>query len=246
MVITGATSGIGKALAIEYSGPHTVLILIARNELALDEVKLQCVALGSEVHCYSTDLSFSGKALQLSNLISNKYTVDLIISNAGLTNCSEGGRTEEWADIENLLAVNLSGAIAITHSVIQDMQKRKKGQVVYVSSLAAYYGMPLTPAYSASKAGLKAYAEAMRGLLAKGSVSVTLVTPGFVKTNMSDKFPASKPFMITAESAAKIIKKGVKRKKRVVSFPLLLSLGMYCLPLLPAAVSDYILSRLKY
>ena len=246
VLITGATGGIGKALALEYASGCVKLILLGRNQAALEAVRLLCEAQGAEVHIYCVDLSSSNNALQASSEVATSHSVDLFISNAGLTNNTQDGEIEKWEAIESLLKVNLLSSLAISHRVLEDMQRRKAGHIAYVSSLGAYYGMPLTPAYSASKAGIKAYAEAMRGLLAAHSVTVTLITPGFVKTSLSDKFPGDKPFMISAGQAAQRIKRGLDRKQRVITFPLLLTLGMRMLTLLPARVADSILASLKY
>lgn len=246
VLITGATGGIGSALALEYSSPNCFLILLGRNNSALKDLRRQCESLGATVRCYVADLSSADEALSLSARISQEYDVDLIISNAGITNNAEDGKVEEWGDINKLLAVNLMGAMAISHAVVKCMQKRRSGHIAYVSSLAAYYGMPLTPSYSASKAGLKAYAEAMRGLLAKDSVNVSLITPGFVKTGLSDQFPGAKPFMLSPQSAAKRIKKGLDKKHKVITFPPLLSFGMRILSILPASIADRILTVLRY
>lgn len=246
ILVTGATGGIGKALALEYASPRVRLILLGRDQASLNVVWELCQKQGAEVKLYCVDLSDIKKSIEVSSKISKCHKVDLFISNAGLTNNTQDGKIEEWEAIESLLTVNLLGALAISHSVLEEMQRRKTGHIAYVSSLGAYYGMPLTPAYSASKAGLKAYAEAMRGLLAKHSVSVTLITPGFVKTSLSDQFPGDKPFMISAEQAARRIKNGLDKKHRVITFPLLLSLGMRLLAFLPARLADSILSYLKY
>lgn len=247
VVITGATGGIGRALAIEYSRVGYVLILLGKNKLALEALQNECIALGAEATYYSVDLVSTQESLELAAYIASQYDVDLIISNAGVTNnVSDDRRIENWNDIEALLAVNLTGAIAITHPILEKMQVNKKGHVAYVSSIAAYYGMPLTPSYCASKAGLKAYSEAMRGLLVKDSVCVSLITPGFVKTSMSDQFLGAKPFMIDAQSAAKKIKKGLDKKKKVIEFPFFLSLGMRLLSVMPASLADRILLMLKY
>lgn len=246
VLITGASGGIGRALALEYAAVGTNIILVSRSKTLLESTGELCRKKGASVCVYCVDLSDITSSVKVSSEIVRLHTVDLLISNAGITNSTQDHRIEDWVKIEEVLSVNLFGALAISHCIIEDMQRRKTGHVAYVSSLGAYYGMPLTPSYSASKAGLKAYTEAIRGLLVKQSVTVTLITPGFVKTSLSDKFPGSKPFMVSPESAARRIKHGLDKKRRVVSFPLALSLGMRFLTLLPAKVSDYILAYLKY
>lgn len=246
VLITGATGGIGFSLALEYAEEGALLILLGRDEEKLKTVSFECEKRGAEVKVYTLDLSSIDASLLVSNEITKAYNIDLLISNAGTTNCTQNGEIERWGKIESLITINLLGALAISHAVIQSMQERGSGHVAYVSSLGAYYGMPLTPAYCASKAGLKAYAEAMRGLLASQSISVTLVAPGFVKTSLSDQFLGSKPFMISADEAARRIKRGLDRKKRVIAFPFPLMLGMRLLAFLPVGLSDFILARLKY
>jgi len=246
VVITGATKGIGRSLSIAYASQCVQLVLIARDEQLLKALSEECRVKGAKAHYYLLDLSNTEEAIKASSEIAEEYDVDLLISNAGITGMADEGEVEPWTQIESILSLNCTGAIAITHSILIDMQNREAGQVAYISSIAAYHGMPLTPAYCASKSAIKAYAEAIRGGLASKSVMITLVTPGFVETDMSDQFPSKKPFMVSADEAAKVIKKGLDRKKRVISFPLILTLGMKCLVFLPAFVSDYILSKFKY
>lgn len=111
-------------LALEWSDSNSLLILIGRDFSKLNDLDLQCEEWGAQAKCYTADLSSSEEATKISTIVSEEYVVDLIISNAGLTNSADEGKTEEWADIKRLLTVNLTSAIAIAHSVIRDMQKR--------------------------------------------------------------------------------------------------------------------------
>jgi len=246
VLITGASGGIGSSLALEYAAEDVLLILFGRNLDALATLALLCEERGAVVKTYCIDFSSIDESLQLSCSIAKSHRIDLLIANAGITNSTSNGETEAWDKIESLITVNLLGALAISHAILEDMQRRRAGHIAYVSSLGAFYGMPITPAYCASKAGLKAYAEAMRGLLRDKSIMVSLITPGFVKTGLSDQFTGSKPFMISPEDAAVRIKRGLDKKKRVIAFPFPLTIGMRVLSCLPSAVADWILSRLKY
>ena len=138
------------------------------------------------------------------------------------------------------------GVLSSIQPLILPMRTRKKGQIAIISSLAAYRGLPITPSYCASKAGIKSYGEALRGLLAKDSVQVSVVCPGFIKSAMSDDFPGAKPFMISADKAAYLIKKGLGANKACISFPFPLNLGTRLLSLLPAFIADFILSKMTY
>lgn len=246
ILITGATSGIGKALVEEYSQPTNFLILVGRCELKLKALCNECQRFDTSAVYYVVDFELPNDVIVLSEEIAATHQVDLLISNAGVTSSTEGGQIEDWEKIEALTAVNYRSAIAIAQPFIHQMQKRGSGHIAYVSSLAAYRGMPLTPSYAASKAALKSYAEAMRGLLKPQSIHVSIVTPGFVKTAMSDQFPGDRPFLWSAERAARYIKQGLDRKKAYISFPKLLTIGMKLLSCLPAWLSDSILARLRY
>ncbi|PWQ95006.1 SDR family NAD(P)-dependent oxidoreductase [Leucothrix arctica] len=246
ILITGATGGIGQALSLVYANAGVRLILLARQEQQLHQLSEACRTKGADVVFFSLDFKNTNDVLMLSTSIVEQFEIDLCISNAGLTSSTVDNVVEPWGNIEQLIDINLTAALAVVHPIVLDMQARKSGQVAYVSSLAAYYGMSLTPAYSASKAGLKAYAEAMRVLLKPSLVSVTLVTPGFVETKMSDQFTGSKPFMISPEQAAIKIKKGLDRHAKVISFPWVLSLGIRVLSCLPASIADRIMVLLRY
>jgi len=126
------------------------------------------------------------------------------------------------------------------------MRQRKTGQIALVSSLAAYRGLPITPSYCASKAGVKVYGEALRGWLAPEGIKVSVICPGFVKSAMSDQFEGDKPFLMTADKAAIIIKKGLVSNKSRISFPFPLNLGTWFLTLLPASFADSILGWISY
>ena len=115
-----------------------------------------------------------------------------------------------------------------------------------MSSLAAYYGLPLTPSYSASKAALKAYGEAMRGLLAADGLGVTVVMPGFVETPMERRFPGPKPFLWSAPRAARVIRRRLRANPARISFPFPLDFGAWITAVLPAAVSQRLIALMGY
>ncbi len=126
------------------------------------------------------------------------------------------------------------------------MRQRGNGQIALVSSLAAYRGMPVTPAYCASKAAVKSYGEALRGWLSPEGIQVNVICPGFVNSDMSDTFSAPKPFMVTATKAANIIKNDLKKNKAIIAFPFPLNLGMWLLALLPFSIASFFLGLSGY
>jgi short-subunit dehydrogenase len=126
------------------------------------------------------------------------------------------------------------------------MRARGSGHIALISSLAAWHGLPRTPAYSASKAALKAYGEALHGSLRDRGVRVTVVMPGYIRTSMADSDPRSKPFMMDAERAARRIARAVERGSARVAFPLPMAAGTRLLALLPASWATWIVRRLRY
>ena len=247
VLITGASGGIGGALAEAYAGPGMRLILQGRDEEKLASAAACCRALGADVRTRVLDLR---DRTALRNWIAQEDAeapVDLLIVNAGVnTNVGPDGAGERWQAIEELLEVNVFAAIASVDAVLPGMRARRRGQIALISSLAAYYGLPVTPSYSASKAALKAYGEGIRGWLAPQGVRVSVVMPGFVESKMCREFPGPKPLVWPAARAARAIQRGLRQNRARISFPFPLNLGSWSLAVLPAGVSERLLALLRY
>jgi short-subunit dehydrogenase len=247
VLITGASGGIGAALARAYACDGVRLSLCARNSAKLEQVAKACTEKGARVEFSSLDVT-DIEALQSWILDQDaKQPIDLVIANAGKTlNVGPNGEEESWADTKALLSVNVDSALATVIPLIAPMRRRRQGQIALVSSLAAYRGMAITPAYCASKAAVKAYGEALRALVAADGVAVSVICPGFVDSDMSRAFPGRKPFMICADQAAMIIRKGLARNRPRIAFPFPLNLGTWLLAMLPAVLADLILQQISY
>jgi short-subunit dehydrogenase len=240
ILITGATGGIGAALARGYAQPGRTLILHGRNASRLASLTRECELRGAQVHNLTFDLRDATAAISILRCLSREHAIDLAIVSTGVSQAiCEGFAAEEWDVAKTILAVNLDGAIATVAGVLPAMRRRGFGQIVLVSSLAAYFGLPITPAYCASKAALKVYGEAMRGWLASQGVAVNVVLPGFVHTQMSDGFPGAKPFLMSPERAATLIRRGLEHNRGRIAFPRRLALAMWFLSVLPAALSQW-------
>lgn len=235
VLITGATSAIGSALAQEYAAPGVTLHMHGRSADRLQEVAAACQAQGAQVVTTLLDVrDFTALRVWLEEL----GPLDLLIINAGMnTHIGPNGEPEPWDEVDALLDVNLKAAMVAVQAVLPAMRARGSGQIALISSLAGYFGLPVTPTYSATKAGLKAYGEALRGWLGPEGIRVNVVMPGYVKSPMCDDMPGPKPFLWSPERAAKAIRCGLARDKARISFPFPLNWGTWWLAVLPASLS---------
>lgn len=247
ILITGATGGIGSALALLYAEPATTLILLGRNESALKELAASCRIQGSRVITYAVDLRDRTALSKLLEEISDSEQIDLAIINAGInTNIGSDGAGEPWNEVEELLDVNVIACMATVHAILPAMRRRGSGQIALISSLAAYFGLPLTPAYCASKAAIKAYGEALRGWLAPEGIRINVVMPGYVESKMCHNMPGPKPLLWGAERAARAIRRGLSADRPRISFPFPLNLGCWLLSVIHPSLSQRILKFLNY
>ena len=247
ILITGATGSIGGALARIYACPGVTLLLHGRNQQLLDDLAIECTQKGANVHTYAFDLRDTAHLRQWASRISNDWPLDLVIANAGMNiDIGKHGEGESWEATSALLNLNLYAVIAMIDAILPAMRARGRGQVALMSSLAAYFGLPVTPAYCASKAAVKAYGEALRGWLGPQGIQVNVIMPGYVDSPMSQAMPGPKPFLVTAEKAAKIIHAGLRDNKARISFPFPLNLGTWFLAVLPAGVSNRIVGWAGY
>ncbi len=246
MLITGATGAIGQALVAHYAVPGRHLYLQGRNLKLLEQLRQKAEQSGATVTLVALDLTDQA-ALQLWFGKLQHQQFDLVILNHGMNiNHGPDNGGESWADAEQLLQLNLVATMAIVHAVLPQMRQRRSGQIALLSSLAAWYGLPVTPSYSASKAALKAYGEGMRGWLAPQGVKMNVILPGYVDSDMSRAMPGPKPFLWTPERAARHIAKRLATNQGRISFPFPLNLGCWLLAVTHPAISERILTWLNY
>ncbi len=247
ILITGATGAIGAALAEEYAQTGTTLILHGRRAERLEEIARAARAAGARVLTHCGDLREAAALRRWVAEVSAAEPVDLFIANAGVNINIGGDRAgERWEETEALLDTNIKGTIAGVDAALPAMRARRSGQIALMSSLAAYYGLPITPSYCASKAALRVYGEALRGWLREDGIGVSVVMPGYIESEMCRSMPGPKPFLMTPDRAARIIRRRLAANPARISFPAPLSWACWWLAVMPPGLAEWILRRLNY
>ncbi len=244
ILITGASSGIGRALALAYAAPGIRLALIGRNAERLEESAAAAKARGAETVTVQLDVRDrdSMRAWIAAQDAANPF--DLAIANAGITTgLANESSSEDPEAVRALLAVNLFGVLNTVEPLLGPMCARRRGQLAFIGSIAGLRGLPFSPAYCASKAAVHAYAESLRGRLERHGVVVSLVIPGFVKTPLEESITAAKPFEIDATRAANIVRRGLSRGKATIAFPMPLYLVARVARILPPRIVDRLFTQ---
>jgi short-subunit dehydrogenase len=219
VIITGASSGIGEAIAIEYANKGYALGLIARRLDRLEALKNKLSKQGAVVAIRALDVANDQQILPTLTSISEELGgVDIVIANAGITAVHRTGKGDFEVN-RKIIQVNLISAMATVDAAARLFRESKtKGQIVGVSSVSAFRGIPGSAAYSGSKAGFSNYLGAVRMELKNKGISVTTVHPGFVATELA-KDMEKYPFVITPEAAAKTIVAGIEKKSSNIIVP---------------------------
>lgn len=245
ILITGASGGIGAALARAYARPGVALALTGRAADRLDAVAEAASRAGAAVTRQVADLRDRGALPAWIAAIDAAHPLDLVIANAGITGGHHGpGREETVEEVHRLIEINFLAACDTIHAALPVMRRRGRGQVALMSSLAGLRGLPYSPGYCASKAALIAYADALRPGLRADGIDVAVILPGFIDTPMLARVNAPKPLTMAPDRAAAIIRHGLDRGSFHIAFPLRLYWLQRAATLLPAGIVDRILNRI--
>jgi len=244
ILITGASSGIGRALARAYAAPGVSLVLMARDAVRLHAAATECLAKGAEVETHTIDVQDRAGMKRLLEEAFARAPIDLVVANAGIaTGLSPGQILENPDSVRGAFAVNVHGVLNTIEPVILPMCARKKGQIALVGSMAGVRGLPYSPAYCAAKAAVHLYAESLRGVLTPHGVDVTLIVPGFVKTAMAARTKSWQPGAIADLEAADIIRRGLARRAPVIAFPRYMYWALKFFSVLPPRLVDFCMRR---
>jgi len=247
VVITGASRGLGAALVRRFAAPGVTLGLIGRDRSALQVVAAECTALGATPRIGVQDVRDAAGMAALLTAWDATAPVNLAIANAGIAaGTRPDGAPEGLAAARAQVEVNLLGALNLLDPLLPAMRRRRAGTIGLVASLAAFRGLPDSPGYCASKAGLWAYGEALRAGLAPEGIRVTLVAPGFFDSAMGARWVGPRPLSLSAEAAAERVERALRRGAPQCVFPRPLGWALRLAPLLPVQMVDALVRRMAF
>lgn len=241
-IVTGASSGIGRALAKQLAAAGARVGLLARRQNLLAELAAEIYASGGIALPVAVDVRCNEDVVRAVRAAREALgPIDLMIANAGV-----GAPTlldpVNIADVDAMIQVNVLGVAYAFSAVLPEMLERRSGRLAAVSSLAGYLGLPGESAYCASKAAVNVYLEGLRSQLVGRGVSVTTLCPGFVQTAMTEQNHFWMPGLMTAEAAARRMLHAIDRRRAVDNFPLSATLLTRLTALLPRAIIARLMS----
>jgi short-subunit dehydrogenase len=216
ILITGASSGIGAALAQHYAAPGVRLVLHGRDADRLDAVAADCRAKGATVETTRFDVTSRDAAAEAIAAADATQPLDLVIANAGI---GSSGRDDGHDNTVTIFDTNVGGVFNTLYPALAAMRPRGRGTVALMSSLASFRGLPGGAAYGASKAAVRVLGEGLRGEVLKDGINISVITPGYVVSPMTDRNSHRMPFLMPVEKAAGIIARGLARGRARIGFP---------------------------
>jgi len=243
VLITGASSGIGKGIALEIAARGAHLGLLARREDLLKEIVAEATTKGVKAVAVAADVRDIHAVRDAADRVRRELgPIDILIANAGIGTSNHAMRlTPEHA--ANVIGINVLGAVNSVAAVLPEMVERKQGRLVAISSLAAYRGLAKSAAYCASKAALSSYFESLRIDLRDSGVGVTIIHPGFIKTDLTAGREAKMPYLMELDDGVRKIVSAIEREKKSYAFPWQLATIVRAGLIMPTAMYDWIAAR---
>jgi short-subunit dehydrogenase len=245
--LTGASSGIGEALAVAMAKQGATLGLLARRKDLLEDLASRCEAAGGHARVYAADVrDAEGVAAAVEAFRKEFGHIDILVANAGVGGKSQAARDLVPTAVEEIIDINVMGAVNAVHAVLPHMLDRASGQLVAISSLAGFRGLPRSAAYSASKAAMTAFFESVRLDVAHRGVDVTIIQPGFIRTPLTAGREAKMPFLMYLDDAVPLFLRAIEKKKRFAAFPWQLASIVRLGRIMPSWMYDRIAGRTKF
>jgi short-subunit dehydrogenase len=232
ILISGASGGLGSALARHYAAAGVRLALGGRNTDRLTAVAEACRAAGAEVSLAAVDVT-DAPATRHWVLSEDEHSpLDLIIANAGISG-ETGGAGTETALATRIYTVNVLGVLNTVEPLLPRLISRGSGQIGIVSSIAGFRGLPRGPAYSGSKAALLVHGEAWRVGLVSAGVGVSVICPGYIRTPLTARHRFKLPFLLEPEAAARLTAAGLAANRARIIFPWQIRVASWMFRVLP-------------
>lgn len=247
VLLTGASSGIGEGIAIAIAAKGARVGLLARRRELLESLAKRCVEAGGDAVALEADVTDAAAVRAAADDLRGEFgPIDILIANAGI-----GGNNAETRDlapeaVKKVIDINLLGAANAVHAVLPGMLERGSGQLVAISSLAGFRGLPKSAAYSASKAGMTAFFESVRLDVRHRGVDVTIIQPGFIKTPLTSGRENKMPFIMELDDSIPHFLKAIEKRKKFAAFPWQLAAVVRLGKIMPTFVYDRIAGRASY
>ena len=246
VLVTGASSGIGRALAVELGRRGARVGLTARRAEELLKVAGEVERAGGQALALTADVRNAAEMDGVAAKVRESWgRVDVLIANAGMSSTTAGSNLSA-VEASDVISINVVGVVNSVAAVLPDMLKRGSGHLVAISSLAALRGMPKSGVYSASKAAVSTFFESMRVDLRGSGVDVTVIHPGFIRTPMTAGRKKKLPFLLEPDDAACRILRAVERRARTYAFPWLLATAVRLIRHMPSALYDRFASNTSF
>lgn len=246
IAITGASGGLGAALALEFAASGVTLSLAGRNRAALDDIANRCQMRGAFVKTTDFDLRDHDALRTWLTASDQALALDLFFANAGVSLTASPDGVETQDDLDRLLAVNATATLVSINHAARLMAARGNGHIGTVCSLAALLPLPDSPGYCAGKAAARMYSLALRQKLKKKGVKITVICPGYLDTPMGRRVSTATPFLWTPERAAGHIARKIRGNPAEIVFPWPLALGIRLLDFLPRKVAAFFANHFAY
>ncbi|HEY8070333.1 MAG TPA: SDR family oxidoreductase [Burkholderiales bacterium] len=239
--ITGASTGIGEALARHYAGPETAIGLFARRRDLLEKLAAGLPGRSAIYPADITDIAAVGAAAQ--DFVARFGVPDLVIANAGISVGTSGEELEDVDKLRRVLDVNVGGLAATLAAFAPQMRAARGGILCGIASVAGFRGLPGAGAYSTSKAAAISWLESLRAELAGSGVSVVTLCPGYIDTPMTRVNKYRMPFLISADDAARRFARAIAARRRLAVIPWQMAIVASLLRIMPAWLYDRLAAR---